>query len=283
MSAPIIPPIIPRRSLLFAPGNRPSVHDKALASGADVVCIDLEDAVPASEKDAARALALPVLADHPGPERVVRLNSLRSADGLRDLLAVVAARPGGGTLMLPKVADAGEVRMACEVLTEAGLDLSLAVLIESAEGLENARAIMTASPRVTFALFGAVDFAADMGIALAPEPLLQARSRLVHAARLAGIDMIDVPCLAFRDGGAVRAEAETALALGFAGKAALHPANVATINAVFTPSPEEVERARRIVAAYEASPNGLAEIDGKLIEKPVVRAMQRVLAIRNVT
>ena len=273
----------PRRSLLFAPGNRPSVHDKALAAGADIVCIDLEDAVPAAEKETARALAIPVLTDAPGPERVVRINSLRSADGMRDLLAVVAARPPKGTLMLPKVADAGEVRIADEVLNEAGLPLSLAVLIESAEGLENARAIMAASPRVTFALFGAVDFAAEMGVPVAHEPLLHARAQLVHAARLAGIDILDVPSLAFRDDAVVRRETETALSLGFTGKAAIHPANVATINAVFTPSPEEVERARRIVAAYEASPNGLAEIDGKLIEKPVVRAMQRVLAIRNVT
>lgn len=277
------PRITPRRSLLFAPGNRPAIHAKALASGADIVCIDLEDAVPASEKEAARAQAIPVLADAPGPERVVRLNSLRSADGLRDLLAIVAARPAAGTLMLPKVADAGEVRMACEVLTEAELPLSLAVLIESAEGLENAHRVMAASPRVTFALFGAVDFSAEMGIALEHEPLLYARSRLVHAARLAGIDILDVPCLSFRDDDAVRTEADTALALGFTGKAALHPGNIATINAAFTPSPEENARAERIVAAYEASPNGLAEIDGKLIEKPVVRAMRRILAISNVT
>jgi citrate lyase beta subunit len=273
----------PRRSLLFAPGNRAAVHEKALSSGADIVCIDLEDAVPAAEKEAARALAIPVLTDTPGPERVVRINSLRAADGLRDLLAVVAARPSGGTLMLPKVADAGEVRMADEVLSEAGLPLALAVLIESAEGLENARVIMSASPRVTFALFGAVDFAAEMGMPVAHEPLLYARARLVHAARLAGIDILDVPSLAFRDDAVVRRETEIALSLGFTGKAAIHPANVATINAVFTPSPEEVSRAERIVAAYEASPNGLAEIDGKLIEKPVVRAMRRILAIHSVT
>lgn len=273
----------PRRSLLFAPGNRPAVHDKALASGADIVCIDLEDAVPPADKETARALAIPVLTDAPGPERVVRLNGLRSAEGMRDLLAVVAARPAAGTLMLPKVADPFEVRLACEILTEAALPLSLAILIESVEGLEKAGAILAASPRVTFALFGGVDLAAEMGVAVAHEPLLYARQRLVLAARRAGVDLLDVPCLAFRDDTAVRAETETARALGFTGKAAIHPANVATINAVFTPSAEEIARAERIVAAYQASPNGLAEIDGKLIEKPVVRAMQRVLAIRNAT
>jgi len=274
--------IRPRRSLLFAPANRPAIHDKALASGADIICLDLEDAVPTADKAAARGFALPFLQDAPGPDRVIRINALRSADGLRDMLAVIAARLAAGTLMLPKIATGDEVRMACDLLTEADLPLSLAVLIESAEGLENARAIMSASPRITFALFGAVDFSAEMGIPVAHEPLLFARSRLVHAAKRAGIDLLDVPCLAFRDDAAVRAEADIALSLGFTGKAALHPANIATINAAFTPTADQIAMAERIVAAFDASPNGLAELDGKLIEKPVIRAMQRILASRSV-
>lgn len=271
----------PRRSLLFAPGNRPEIAPKALASGADIVCIDLEDAVPPQDKASARASAPAILAEAPGPERALRLNSLRSADGLADLLAVVALRPAAGTLLLPKVADPFEVRLADEVLTEAGLTLRLAVLIESVEGLENASAIMRASGRVDWALFGAVDFAAELGTSLAPEPLAWARGRLVHAARLAGIEILDVPCLAFRDAAAVQAEAEMARALGFNGKAALHPANVAVVNAAFTPDADEIARAEKIVAAYEASPNGLAVLDGKLVEKPVVRAMYRILAARD--
>lgn len=273
--------IRPHRSLLFAPANRPAIHDKALAAGADIVCLDLEDAVPAAEKATARALALPFLTDAPGPERVVRINSLRSAEGLRDMLAVIAARPVAGTIFLPKVAHAQEVRMADELLSEAGLPLSLAVLIESAEGLENANAIMAASGRISFAMFGAVDYAAEMGVPVAHEPLLFARARLVHAAKLAGIDILDVPCLAFRDEDAVRAEAAVAVTLGFTGKAALHPANVAVVNAAFTPTPDQIARAEKIVALFEASPNGLAELDGKLIEKPVIRAMQRILATRS--
>lgn len=270
-----------RRSLLFAPGNRPEVHGKALGSGADVVCIDLEDAVPPADKASARGDALAVLTAAPGPERVVRINSPRSADGLRDLLALVAAAPEGGTILLPKVADPFEPRLVDEILTEAALPLRLAVLIESAEGLERAAAIMAASPRIDWAMFGAVDFAAEMGVPVAHEPLLHARLRLVHAARLAGIDILDVPCLAFRDPDAVRAETATARSLGFTGKAAIHPSNIATIHQAFRPSADEIARAERIVAAYDASPNGLAVLDGKLIEKPVVRAMARLLAARD--
>jgi citrate lyase subunit beta/citryl-CoA lyase/(S)-citramalyl-CoA lyase len=275
----------PRRSLLFAPANRPEVHAKALAAPADVVCLDLEDAVPPGAKAEARALALPFLAaaGRPGPERALRINALRSAEGLRDILAVIEARPPAGVIFLPKVATADELRLADELLTEAGLPLALAVLIESVEGLENAAAILRASRRIAFAMFGGVDLAAELGVAVAHEPLLYARQRLVHAARLAGVDLLDVPSLAFRDIEAVRAEAEIARALGFTGKAAIHPATLATVNAVFTPSEAEVARAEAIVAAWQTSPTGLVVLDGKLIEKPVIRSMERVLALRDLT
>jgi citrate lyase beta subunit len=267
----------PRRSLLFAPGNRAEVHAKALASGADIVCLDLEDAVPPQAKAAARATAIPFLGGG-GPERAVRINTLRSADGLRDLTAILDAAPASGVVFLPKVMDAGEVRLAHDLLD--GTGLSLAILIETAEGLENVTAILSASDRIAFALFGAVDLAADLGVPLAHEPLLYARSRTVHAAALAGVDLLDVPCLAFRDEAAIAAEAQAARALGFTGKAALHPAGVAPIHAAFAPSPDEIARAERIVAAYRDSPTGLATLDGKLVEKPVVRAAERLLALR---
>lgn len=271
----------PHRSLLFAPANRPEIRSKALAAGADIVCLDLEDAVPPLEKPVARENALTFLSDAPGPERVVRINGLRSADGLRDILALLEARPTGGTICLPKVATADEVRLTSELIAEAGLPLRIAVLIESLEGLHNAADILRASPLISFAMFGAVDYAAELGVQVAPEPLFHARTTLVHAAGLAGVDLLDVPCLAFRDIDAVSAEADAAKKLGFVGKAALHPSNVATLNSVFSPSVEEVAHAEKVVELFRASPNGLAVLDGKLIEKPVVRSMQRILGLRD--
>ncbi|MFN0114870.1 MAG: HpcH/HpaI aldolase/citrate lyase family protein [Paracoccaceae bacterium] len=272
----------PRRSLLFAPGNRAEVHAKALASGADCVCLDLEDAVPPDAKAAARATAVPFLtAAEGGPERVVRINSLRSAEGVQDLAAILDARPSGGVVFLPKVLDAGEVRLAGDILTGAAPGLSLGILIETAEGLENAADILTASDRIAFAMFGGVDLAADLGVAVAHEPLLYARSRLVLGAKRAGVDVLDAPCLAFRDEAAIGDEARVARSLGFTGKAALHPAGLAAIHRAFAPSEAEVAQAERIIAAYEASPNGLATVDGRLVERPVVRAMRRVLALRD--
>ena len=269
------------RSLLFAPANRPEIHNKALASAADIVCLDLEDAVLPADKAAARQTAKTFLNNAPGPERVVRINGLRCADGLRDFLTLLDAGPSGGTIFLPKVASADEVRMADELIAEACIPLKIAVLIESLEGLQNVIAILQASPRISFAMFGAVDYAAELGVDVAQKPLFHARTTLVHAAKLAGVDVLDVPCLTFRDEVVVTAEAEAAQALGFTGKAALHPSNVRLIHRTFSPSDEAGAYAKKVVALFKESPNGLAVLDGKLIEKPVIRSMQRVLALHD--
>lgn len=271
----------PHRSLLFAPANRPAIHDKALAAGADIVCLDLEDAVPPADKASARHTATGFLTDASGPERVVRINGLRSADGLRDILALLDAEPTGGTIFLPKVATADEVRLTDKLIAEAAAPLKIAVLIESLEGLHNVVEILRASPRISFAMFGAVDYAAELGVEVATEPLFHARTTLIHAAKLAGVDLLDVPCLAFRDEEAVRTEAVAARSLGFTGKAALHPSNLGILNTAFSPSEAEIAHAEKVIALFEQSPNGLAMLDGKLIEKPVIRSMQRVLALRD--
>ncbi len=273
--------MIPRRSLLFCPANRPEVHEKALAAGPDILCLDLEDAVPPAAKAEARAIAVAFLRGAGQAERVVRINSLRSLDGLRDLAAILTAKPETGVVFLPKVVDQGEVRLAHDLIAESAPGLQLAVLIETAEGLESAFTILRASDRIAFAMFGGVDLAADLGVAVAHEPLLYARSRLVVAAAHAGVDLLDVPCLSFRDEIAIKAEAIAAKSLGFSGKAALHPAGLTVIHGVFSPSAAEIARAEAILAAYRASPNGLATVDGKLVEKPVVRAMERILALRD--
>jgi citrate lyase subunit beta/citryl-CoA lyase/(S)-citramalyl-CoA lyase len=268
-----------RRSLLFVPGTRPDRFDKAIASGADMVCVDLEDAVPPAGKDAARGAAMTWLtqADN-GPERVVRINSLKTRAGLADLGAVADAAPQQGLIFLPKVDGPDEVRIADAILTEAGSPIGLMALIESLDGLENVQAIARSTPRLELLMFGAVDFVAELGSDLASEPLLYARSRIVHAARRAGIGALDVPSLAIHDLDTLAAETRAAKSLGFSGKAVLHPANVETVNAVFSPTLEETAKAREIVAAFEASTTGLVVIDGKLVEKPVIRKMEQLLA-----
>jgi citrate lyase beta subunit len=267
------------RSLLFSPGSRPDRVARALASGADAVCVDLEDAVAPTEKAEARKVATGFLADAGGPARVVRINRLGSAEGLRDLLAIVEARPAEGIVFLPKVGSAGEVTVVDSLLAEAGLALGIGILIETAEGLERAAEIATASPRIAFVMFGGADLAGELGTAIADAPLLYGRSRVVAAAARAGIQALDMPALDFKDAEAVRKEAARARALGFAGKAAIHPGNVAAVNAAFVPSAEEVAAAGRVVAAAKASSAGVVVVDGKMVDRPVVRAAERVIAL----
>ncbi|HKK37215.1 MAG TPA: CoA ester lyase [Paracoccaceae bacterium] len=269
-----------RRSLLFAPATRPEVFEKAMGSGADLVCVDLEDAVAPPLKAGARPDGVRWLAEGPGPahRRALRTNGLKTRAGLADLLAIAEAAPAGGLVLLPKVDDPAEVVQADAVLSEAGAGCELAALIESVDGLEHAQAIAAASPRLTLLLFGAVDLSAELGCENAAGPLAYARGRCVHAARRAGKALLDVPSLDFRNLDAVRAEAESAKAMGFHGKAAIHPSNVAVINETFTPTAEEIAEAKEIVALYEASESGLVVREGKLIEAPVIRTMQARLA-----
>jgi citrate lyase beta subunit len=275
-------PIQPRRSLIFCPGNKPELYAKALATGADIVCIDLEDAIAPQNKREAREKTLPLF-DKPatadGIERVVRINCLRTPEGLADVQALLERSPGPGSLMLPKVKSPEEVRLMDDWLSARGLATRLQIIIETNDGLHECYAIARASPRVDALLFGAVDMAAELRTQVSWETMLYARSRLVHAAAGAGIDLLDVPYLDLNDQPGLEREAKASATLGFTGKAAIHPKQIPLINAAFSPDAAAVERARRIIAAFEKDGGGLVVVDGTLIEKPVLRSMHRLIAI----
>ncbi len=280
--SPAQPPTQPRRSLIFVPGDRPDRFPKALATGADIVCIDLEDAIAPQHKAEARETTLALLAEPQAPdgvERVVRINSLREPAGLADVLGFLERRAAPHAFMMPKVKSPDEVRLLDDLLESGGLAARLHVIVETNDGLQAAYEIAGASARVDALLFGAVDMAAELRTEVSWDALLYSRGRLVHAAAGAGVDLIDVPYLDLEDPEGLQRESEAAAALGFTGKAAIHPKQIATINATFTPDAETVERARRIVQVFEESGGGLVMLDGKLIEKPVLRSMYRVLAI----
>jgi citrate lyase subunit beta/citryl-CoA lyase/(S)-citramalyl-CoA lyase len=157
--------------------------------------------------------------------------------------------------------------------------MRLAALVETAQGLQAVDEIACATDRLRVLVFGGVDLSAELGCEMMSDTLRVAKARIVQAAHAAGRDVLDVPELDFRNEAAVRNAAQTAVQNGFSGKAAIHPANVAPINAAFTPSAERIAEAQRIVAAFEAAPNGLVVVDGKLIEAPVIRGMRRRLDI----
>ena len=272
----------PRRSFIFSPGLRPDMFPKALASGTDIVCVELEDGIAPKDKDAARKSAL-ALFEQPqaddGVERIVRINCLREAFGIADVQAILATDTPPPALMLPKVRTPEEVAWLDDLLTERGHDTRLHVIIETNRGLQAAFEIAHCSDRIDALFFGGVDMAAELRCQNAWEPLLYARSRVVHAAASAGVDVIDVPYLDLEDPDGMVVEAKKAKALGFSGKGSIHPRQIAALNDVFTPSAEEIERARRVTKTFEEANTGLVVIDGKLIEKPVLRDMYRILSI----
>jgi (S)-citramalyl-CoA lyase len=272
----------PRRSFIFTPGLKPEMFPKALASGTDIVCVELEDGIAPEDKVMARKHAL-ALFESPqaddGVERIVRINCLREKFGIEDVQAILATDTPPPALMMPKVRTPDEVVMLDNLLTERGHDTRLHIIIETNAGLEACYEIAHCSSRIDAMFFGGVDMAAELRCQNAWEPLLYARSRVVHAAASAGLDVIDVPYLDLEDHAGMVAEAQRARALGFAGKGSVHPKQIAALNAVFTPSEDEIARARRIINTFEEADTGLVVIDGKLIEKPVLRNLHRIVAI----
>jgi (S)-citramalyl-CoA lyase len=255
---------------------------KALASGADIVCVELEDGIAPKDKAEARQKALALFeapqADD-GVERIVRINSMRERFGIEDVNAVLASKTPPPALMMPKVRTPDEVVMLDQLLTEAGHATRLHVIIETNEGLEAAFEIARCSDRIDAMFFGGVDMAAELRCQNSFDAMIYARSRVVHASAAAGLDVIDVPFLNLDDPEGMRIEAEKARDLGFAGKGSVHPKQIADLNEVFTPPADKIARARRIIAEFEAADTGLVVIDGKLIEKPVLRDMYRIVAI----
>ena len=279
LSAPVVRP---RRSLLFVPALRPDRYWKALDAGADIVCVDMEDAVALPRKDEGRAATLPLFGEntHPHVERMVRINSISTVHGLKDLQAIIESDAPPPSIMIPKVKSADEIQLIDTLLsTGRAREIRFCVIIETNQGLERAVEIAKSSPRIDSMILGAVDMSAELRCQKAWEPLLYTRSRLVHAAASAGIDLLDVPFLNLDDPEGLRTEAQACARLGFTGKASIHPNQLSIINAAFTPDAKTIEKARKVCAAFEADRTGLVVVDNELIELPVVRSYYRVLAI----
>ncbi|RYY27189.1 MAG: CoA ester lyase [Sphingomonadales bacterium] len=263
--------------MLFVPGTKPERFPKALSSGADRVCIDLEDSVPADDKAAARASALAAIAA--GDSRLIlRINAITTRAGLGDLLALADAVALPKLLLVPMVESAVEVSIIAAVLGER--TPGIVPLIETSAGLHVAREIARA-PRVAAMMFGGGDFAAELGVELAWEPLRAARGAFILACAGAGLPTIDVPFLALDDLEGLASETRAAKALGFTAKAAIHPAQVGTINAVFEPSPAEIAEAEAAQEAFTAANGAAVRFNGRMLEAPIMRRYQRILAMRS--
>jgi (S)-citramalyl-CoA lyase len=265
-----------RRSWLFTPATRPDRFDRAAEAGADVLILDLEDAVAPPDKEAARRSALEWLAGQGGGgvARVLRVNAPGTLSGLEDLLALARSPAQPDMVLVPKADSAGTLRLVDAVLGEAGKTARLVALIESAQGVAAAEEIARSTPRLAALFFGAADLAADLGAEVAWEPLLAARSRVVNAAALAGLAAVDSPFFALADEAGLKAEVRAASRMGFAAKAAIHPRQVAAINEAFTPAADQVAEARLILAE---NARGVGVVGGRMIDEAVARKARRIL------
>jgi (S)-citramalyl-CoA lyase len=265
------------RSWLFTPGTRPDRFDKAAASGADVSIIDLEDSVAPSDKAEARRTALAHLSQPIAVScgRALRINALVTRAGLADLQALLESGASPDYLILPKTESPAHLQILDRLLADASKATCLVALIESAQGLAASEAIAAATPRLEALLFGAADMSADLGAGTAWEPLVYARARLVAACALKGILAIDTPFFDVKDPKGLTQETAQSIAMGFAGKAAIHPNQIAPINAALTPRPEEVAHARAILAE---NTKGVGVVEGQMVDEAVARKARRILA-----
>lgn len=267
------------RSLLFVPGHQPARFDKACASGADAVVLDLEDAVPPERKDEARAQVGEWLAARrdgaAAPVIGVRINAADTPWHAADV--ELCARAGIEALMLPKAEDASVLRAIATALPAA----ALWPLIETARGIDRLAGIASAT-HVQRLVFGSIDFQADLDIEADDEgdghELLFYRSQIVLASRLAGLQApVDGVSTSIDDSSRLEAEARRARALGFGAKLCIHPKQVASVNQGFSPMPERIAWAQRVLAADAASGGAPVAVDGKMVDRPVVLKAQAVL------
>jgi len=278
------------RSFIFVPGNRENMLERAKSFKADVIMVDLEDSVPTGEKVTARDMAktwVPTLRRE-GQRVMVRVNSLDTGLTRSELETLVSPDLYGISLGKVEsewnIKDVDRMLGALEPLkgVEPG-STKISAWIETASALVDARDIAVASPRVITLSFGAEDFTNDMGIERsdAGEEVQVPRSLVPVAARAANVASLDSPFVAFQDPDALRADAQRARQMGYTGKHAIHPAQLDIINEVFSPAPEEVAYARRIMEAWdkaEAEGRGSLAMDGKMVDVPVVKRAQNLLA-----
>lgn len=268
-----------RRSLLYVPASTEAMVRKAGSRGADVLVLDLEDGVHPDAKEAARERLERLWreVDFGGAEVLLRVNAPGSPWHEADLVAAARIRPAG--VVLPKCEDPAVVESLDARL---GWGLPLFLMIETARGVI-AAAELARVPRSAGLLFGAADYreSTRAGRTADELELLLPRSAVVLAARAAGVEAFDTPFFAYRDEAGLEASAQRARALGFDGKTAVHPAQVAAINRVFTPTPAEVERAGRVVAALEEAAGqgrGVATVDGEMVEALHLAEARRILS-----
>ncbi len=289
----------PCRTTLSVPGHREQMHAKAAASSADAVMLDLEDSVPVDQKGAARKIVTASMAalDFYGKTVHLRINSVETPFAYQDLIEVV---PGAcsrlHTIVVPKVNHEGDIHFVSRLLD--GIEMALGqhrkiqiqACIETARGLERVREIAGACSRLSSLAFGIADYQASIGAGLISlsghgeneEQVYPGHrwhfpiSRMVMAAKARGLLALDAPYGHFKDPVGLKKSAGLARAIGCDGKWVIHPDQIDTVNQIFTPSKDEIQRARQILDAVHAQSRGAVAVDGRMVDLATIRMAQRV-------
>jgi citrate lyase beta subunit len=289
----------PYRTLISVPGNKAKMHAKAAVSNVDVIMLDLEDSVPADEKEAARKTVVDSLLslDFNTKRVALRINSLDTPFAYKDLIQVAeAAGDRLETVVVPKVNHEADIHFASRLLDGIGMALGhksrirIQACIETAQGLSRINEIASADARLSSLAFGIADYQASIGAALVSlsghgeneEQVYPGHrwhfqlSRMVMAAKANGLIALDAPFGHFKDADGLRKSADLAKALGCDGKWVIHPDQIDTVNQVFTPSAEEIQRARQILEAADDQSRGAVAVDGRMVDQATIRIARRV-------
>lgn len=281
MTTPSPAPSRPRRTLLFVPGDDPRKIAKAAGSGADSVVLDWEDGVAANRKSEAREATARALGtvDFGATERLIRINPVGTGLGEEDLQSLRHIVLDG--VVIPKVEASDEIREVSRAL--ASKRLPILALIETARGVVNLKEIAASHDRIEALLFGAEDLVGDLGAVRTAEgrEALWSRGAVVVTAAAFSLQAIDTVFVDLQDEEGLRRESRLAATMGYSGKMVIHPKQVPVIAQAFTPSAEEVDRARRLVEAHarlQEQGTGVFVFEGRMVDRPMVRAAERLLA-----
>ncbi|WP_228982256.1 CoA ester lyase [Streptomyces sp. DH12] len=273
----------PGRAWIITPGLRGDRFATARTSGAAVALVDIEDSVALPDKQAARTASESFFSVTDPPCTLgIRMNSLTTIEGIKDLIALTGYTARPDLILVPKVESPRDIELVAAALDAEGYTPDIWALIESPRAFTTLPSIMRA-PRLGGVIFGSADYAASVRCGLGWDALRYARSALINAATAANIPAIDAPTWELDDPESLRLDAERAKELGFSGKGCVHPRHVKVINDVFTPTAQEITQARAVVAAADASGGAVTTVDGKMRGTPFFNAARALVAEADTT
>jgi citrate lyase beta subunit len=265
------------RSLLVTSALRMDRFLKGQSSDVDINLVDLEDAIPLTEKSRARREFTRLACDQVTGTLGLRINSVLSRDGLEDLLAVLDSPVEPDIVVIPKVEFAHEIELADSILETAGRTCRIWALLETPTGVANAMSIASCSRRLSALTFGMADYAAEIGASMGWESMLFARSQVVMAARSAGIIAVDAPTFDLTNLALLEAESRKSAEMGFSGKVVVHPRQIPVVNHVYGPTVENVKWARQVVHAFEDTSRGIHTVGDLMVGPPFLKKAQAIL------